>query len=207
MWRSSLVYGTTVTTFSYPTEAVVIDALEHWTHRSITVLMREVDLADLDPGQGSEKRPNNKIKRLEAVFEGVRDRAEGRNARRLQQLVLSLANTAASDPDHPPTWLATLEERLRVDGYELRQAVSGPGWKVTATYQLLPAGAAPAPIEPDLTALEAELEANGYSVALRHYTQAVRSYVAGELEAANGQLRSFLEDLFVELASARWLPR
>jgi hypothetical protein len=65
---------------------------------------------------------------------------------------------------------------------------------------LLPAGAAPAPLAPEITAFEDELDTRGYDVARKHYGQAVRNYVSGDLEAANGQLRDVLEDLFVAVA-------
>jgi hypothetical protein len=175
------------------------------------VLLRKADLTDVDPGEGTDRQPITRVKRLQRVFDGVRGREDDRDRRRLQQLVIEFLNDAAADPSRLPVWLDTLKERLLADEFELRRTITGPPGLsppydflppgiTKASYQLLPAGAAPAPTAPEITALEAALDDCGYQVAKSHYGQAVRSYVAGDLEAANGQLRSFLEDLFVELA-------
>jgi hypothetical protein len=53
----------------------------------------------------------------------------------------------------------------------------------------------PAPLAPELTALQQELNNLGLNVAATHYGQAVDNFTDGNFEASNGQLRSFLEDL------------
>jgi hypothetical protein len=50
------------------------------------------------------------------------------------------------------------------------------------------------------SSLESKLQKSGFKVALRHYQQAWENYVMGNWEAANAQLRSFLEALFDDLA-------
>lgn len=56
------------------------------------------------------------------------------------------------------------------------------------------------PLGPQISALERKLEQSGYDVARLHYAQAVSSYVAGELEGSNAQLRTTLESILVETA-------
>ena len=60
-------------TFSYPTEGQLIKAISNLTHSGIGTLLREADLADLDPGPGTEKRWINKKTRLQTVFADVRN--------------------------------------------------------------------------------------------------------------------------------------
>lgn len=198
-------------TFSYPTEAVLIDAISGLSHGDIGTLLRAADLADLDPGPGTEKRWINKQRRLQTVFDGVRGRSDKDDTRRLQRLVIQLLDTTSGKLSRLPGWFDALTERLLVDGYEVRQIkpqfgpTDEPPWEwssvdSTVSYRLLPIGTETVPLAPTISALEAELEDDQYEVAQSHYGQAVRCFIAGDLEAANGQLRSFLEDLFVQLA-------
>jgi hypothetical protein len=192
--------------FSHPTEGLLIRVLGGRSHGAIGTLLREVDLAQFDPGEGTSKQWINKDKRLKQVFDAARSNDSPSVRQAMLRLVVELVNRHAGDPDAAPDWLDELRERLLADGYELRQEiveVSG-GWPARrqARYRLLPAGAAPAPLAPAISALEAELAQRNYAVALRHYGQAVRNFTNHDLEAANGQLRSFLENLFVQLASA-----
>jgi hypothetical protein len=136
-------------------------------------------------------------------------RSKNEDAQRgVLDLVVELLDRKASDPDAPPQWLPQLRERLLADGYELHADVEDidpawPGWPRTrkAHYRLLPAGATVAPIAAEISALEIELTDRGFEVARTHYAQAVSNYTDGQLETTNGALRSFLESLFVTLAT------
>lgn len=100
------------------------------------------------------------------------------------------------------------------DGYELTwqiEDVMQPGnpfesafghRKVKTKYQAQPTDAGPVPLGSEITALEGELAARGYAVALNHYRQAVDNFRNHQHEAANSQLRTALEDLLVQLAEA-----
>lgn len=79
-----------------------------------------------------------------------------------------------------------LPQSLRVDGFE---------WDGSA---LVPTTPSPASLGPELTILEAKLQEYGFDVARRHYQQSYASFVDGRWEACNGQLRSFVENLFVQ---------
>ena len=52
----------------------------------------------------------------------------------------------------------------------------------------------------EITALESELAARGYTIALNHYRHAVDGLVNKKYESANGDLRAALEDLVTRLA-------
>jgi hypothetical protein len=80
-----------------------------------------------------------------------------------------------------------LLQSLRVDGFE---------WD---DRKLLPTTPTPAALGPELSQLELELGELGLRVAAQHYRQAHESFVASNWEAANGQLRSFMEDFLIEL--------
>ena len=56
------------------------------------------------------------------------------------------------------------------------------------------------PLAPEITALESELAARGYNVALNHYRHAVDGLVNKKYESANGDLRAAFEDLVTRLA-------
>jgi hypothetical protein len=50
--------------------------------------------------------------------------------------------------------------------------------------------------------LESLLQKHGFSISLGHLNQARQAYVRGSWAAANGQLRSFIEDLLMQMAKA-----
>jgi len=62
-------------------------------------------------------------------------------------------------------------------------------------FELLPTDAAPVPLAAEISALQAELAARGYSSTLNHYQQATVAFGQHNYEAANGQRRTTLEDL------------
>jgi hypothetical protein len=64
---------------------------------------------------------------------------------------------------------------------------------------IVPTMPGPAAIAPEISLVEHELAAHGLHVARRHYRQAVDSFVDNRLKASNGQLRSCLENLLIEL--------
>lgn len=189
---------------SQRTEGLLIRVLTGWTHGQIGTVLREVGLAQYDPGEGTSKQWINKDKRLKIVLDGARKQDEPSVRHAMLRLVVELANQSAFDPDDPPPWLGELKERLLADGYELQQDAqeTSDRWRTRrqARHRVLPAGAVPTPLAPAVNALEAELTRQSYVVALQHYQQAVRNFTNHELEAANGQLRSFLENLFIQLA-------
>ena len=88
-------------------------------------------------------------------------------------------------PDGAPT--EKLIRALRLDGFDWRDGA------------LAPTTPEPAELAAELSALELDLQELGLNVASVHYRQAHESFVAGNWEAANGQIRSFIENLLIEL--------
>ncbi len=65
--------------------------------------------------------------------------------------------------------------------------------------KLVPTTPEPVALAQELSQLERDLQELSLSVAAAHYRQAYESFVAGNWEAANGQVRSFVEDFFIEV--------
>jgi hypothetical protein len=98
-------------------------------------------------------------------------------------------------------FIEELREALRADGYELTWEIEEHPWGYEfIRCRLRPTDAAPVPLAPEASALEAELADRGYTDALNHYQQAVDSLLNHNYESANGQLRTALEDLVTRLA-------
>ena len=111
------------------------------------------------------------------------------------------------NPEDPPPWFGELRDALLADGYELTWEGAPPRTIGTSflargniRYKILPTDPAPVPLPRQITALEAELAARGYTIALNHYQQAVDGLTHGKYESANGDLRAALEDLVTCLA-------
>jgi hypothetical protein len=124
--------------------------------------------------------------------------------RALLKFIVLVLEKKVPDPDRPDdrVRLEDLREALLADGYELQSSLRpdaetpfGP-----FEFQLLPTDAAPVPLGPEISALESEMASQGYDVALRHYRQAVDNFANHQYEAANGQLRTTLEDLVTRIA-------
>ncbi len=90
---------------------------------------------------------------------------------------------------NPNPNLRPLIAALRVDGYELLDG------------RLVAAGAGSIPMTAEVSLLESRLRERQLAVAARHYRQAVDSFTDGRLEASNGQLRSCLENVLIELGA------
>jgi hypothetical protein len=85
-----------------------------------------------------------------------------------------------------PTFIG-FASALALDGFEVHEN------------ELIPTTSEPAILAPELTALEEQLQERGMTIAITHYRQACENFVRGNAEAANGQIRSFLENLFIAL--------
>lgn len=94
------------------------------------------------------------------------------------------------DNDYRRQHAAALVASLEVDGFEFRD------------HRLLATTPGPAALAPEISALEAEMQARDFAVAAQHYRQAVDTFTDGNFEAANGQLRAALEDLIPRVCNA-----
>jgi hypothetical protein len=80
-----------------------------------------------------------------------------------------------------------LRQSLRIDGFEWHDG------------KLVPTTPQPAALAEELSQLERDLQDLMLTVAAEHYRQAYESFTASNWEAANGRIRSFMEDLLIEL--------
>lgn len=77
---------------------------------------------------------------------------------------------------------------LEVDGYQFTNG------------HLIPTTPGPAALGAEVSALEAQLNDAGLNVASTHYRQACDNFADRNWESANGQIRSFLENLFLAMS-------
>ncbi|WP_457029296.1 hypothetical protein [Kitasatospora sp. P5_F3] len=106
-----------------------------------------------------------------------------------------------------------LRDALRADGYDLQwedptvRKDDGPFGRTEfdmgpVVYHICPTEAPGTEMAEEITALEAQLDAAGYDVALNHYKQAVDNLGHHNYEASNGALRPMLEAVILEVANA-----
>ena len=130
------------------------------------------------------ERCTNLIKNLESSISSIGTSNEKTILELLQRYVAPLDEQHLQNLPEIPGLLAG----LRLDGYEIQN------------HKIVPTTPEPAALAPQISALEAALIDRNVSVAARHYAQACDSLTAGNFEAANGQIRSYLENLFITLA-------
>lgn len=191
-------------TLSDPTLGILIEAAaDGLPGRDIkTLLMR----ADLYGWRDPEEYEDNKPGLLRSHLIAARDRAENGNAvahRDLLTFTRLVIERTVRDPRRPPAWFRELSEALLADGYELAWELEegdDPFGPATFRYQILPTDAAPVPLGPEISALEAELASRGYISVLGHYRDAVDGLINHKYGSANGDLRTALEDLVTHLA-------
>jgi hypothetical protein len=148
-------------------------------------------------------REDNKDELLRSRLIGAREAADAGDddARRaLLTFVEGLAQYLLSKSIFTPDWMDDLQERLHADGLNLDASVQRKAGRSQKRYQLLPTDPAPVSLPQEITALESELAARGYPIALNHYRHAVDGLVNKKYESANGDLRAALEDLVTRLA-------
>jgi hypothetical protein len=80
-----------------------------------------------------------------------------------------------------------LLQSLRIDGFEWHDG------------KLVPTTPQPAALAEELSQLERDMQDFMLNVAAEHYRQAHESFTASNWEAANGQIRPFMESLLIEL--------
>lgn len=186
---------------SDPTLGLITEAAadELSTSELKTLLMR-ADLWQFGEGKPAANKPE--IARNHIL--GARDHARSNGGKEAQQALLNftrlLLERATRNPLKIPEWLGDLREALLADGYEIRAFNQWDKMVSSSDYQILPTDAGPVPLNAEISALEAELRGRGYDEALNHYQQAVDAFARHDYEAANGQLRTALEDLVMRLA-------
>lgn len=145
------------------------------THAELQRLFLEYNLFYSDFTGGIDPRCN-------ALVTSLTQRSDADNA--ITTLIEYVLERGGSD--FGPT--ENLLRALRVDGLEWHDR------------KLVPTTPKPAELATELSQLELDLKDLGLTVASVHYRQAYESFVAGNSEAANGQIRSFMENLLIEVA-------
>ena len=148
---------------------------EQSSHAEISNLYFEFAVDDSDPGDG-----NNKLTRSRELVRAIE---AGRAEIAADEAFVDLANRVL-DREYARERHTALLASLAVDGFE---------WGADGLVPSMPIPAQPAP---EVSALETDLTNHELRVAATHYRQAIDNFVDGNFEAANGQLRSFLEALF-----------
>jgi len=131
----------------------------------------------------------NLLVRAHALVLGVWEHGANENESEASLREIAGRLLSAQGPEWWDDSLQALAAALSLDGLEYIEG------------HLLPSTAGAVAITPLISALEEALE-GGFPVAANHYRQAVDNYVDGNHEAANGQLRSFLESLFIQASNA-----
>jgi hypothetical protein len=174
----------TVPNLSNAAAAALVEVVaEAYSHSQLDLLFMRLEANDI--GFEDPDRRLNKLDRVRPVVEHLRFRDEEPDVISLLREVVEVKyKKRFFDPFGEP-WphLERLLEAMRVDGYDV------------IDHRLVATTPDPAAMGEEISLLERELEARGFDIALRHYQQAVNSYVDGRLEASNGQLRSFFDDL------------
>lgn len=111
------------------------------------------------------------------------------------RLLQELERRQAWDSIHEIAEAALANQYVRENAEGLLAALALDGFE-WGPDRLVPTNPGAAPLAPEITFLEQTLAARGLQVSAAHYRQAVDNFSDGNYEASNGQLRSFLEDLF-----------
>lgn len=192
---------------SDPTLGVLVDAGTQLAKSQLRTALMHADLYKY----GSQEENKDEIIRSRLL--GARDAAgEGDTGahRGLLAFAADLVQRTVKNPEHPPSWFGDLRDALLADGYELTFEGTPPfalpsgrpvfGIDSDIRYKIFPTDAAPVPLGETISALETELAARGYTIALNHYRQAVDGLTNHKFESANSDLRAALEDLVTCLA-------
>lgn len=148
----------------------------------------DISLLAIELGLDGEAVGSNRLERSMALVRAMEARGPAEESGAflldLAESQLTSANEWQLESDD---CIRALIRSLEVDGYAFQNG------------RLLPATPAPTALQEAISLLETDMEMLGLDVSLNHYQQAVENYVSGNWEAANAQVRSFLENLFVSL--------
>lgn len=167
------------------------------SHTQLGTLFMSVGVDRWDPG---EEKGINKEKRVQGVLKGLREADDEASAKAALELARRTAVAGAPSDGlwgaSPASWWQPLLDALAADGLEFDQ-----------NRKLLVPAVAEVSIAEERSLLELTLEERGWHDAATHYHQCAEGVGSRNWESANGQGRSFLEDLIpraaVELGGRR----
>ena len=154
---------------------------EYNSHAEIDLLAYEFGKEDAAVGSSKIARCVSFVKNLEIECE---KESEDRPIVEIIEKTLSILNECHFKNSE---FVSGLLASLRVDGLHFSNGA------------IIPTTPQPASLGPILSQLEQDLSSYELSVAARHYSQACENLAAGNFEAANGQVRSFLENVFITI--------
>lgn len=171
-------------TLSQRTLAELTRAAEQaYTHDDLDLLFMRLEISG--DGRLARTPTRSKVRRLGRAIELLSD--DDRELALVRDLIEDHYQGRVVDRGSASMHLLRLVEALQLDGFELIDE------RIVATTP------APAALAPEISLLEEELDARGFTAAAVHYRQAVDSFVDRREEASNGQLRSALEGVLLEL--------
>lgn len=189
---------------TYPDEAaaILIGEYENYGHSAIGTFLMKAGLSKYDPGRESPDGKNiNRPARLTTAIQKapneIREKA-------LRKLTVWLCEDKASE--EIPKWVEDLISVLREADLALHHEtteVQKNAWsEPTPSYswRLGPLGADEIPLTAQAGQLEQLLLSHSLDVAAEHYSQAFDNFKASNFESSNGQLRTALEEVLLELA-------
>lgn len=179
--------------FSSATAAAVVEIVaDAYSHGELDVLCMRLDAEGQDLPPNGER--GNKLQRVTNLVRYLRSKPRKNSGPDMLDLLKDLLEDRLGDhvftvggEAHPR--FQRLITSLRADGFEFKD-----GMVVKSTPD-------PASMATEMSALEQDLNDRGFDIARKHYRQAIDSHRSENLEASNGQLRSFLENLLIELAN------
>lgn len=178
--------------FSGATAAALIEIVANFSHGELDVIFIGLGAEGQDLLENGER--GNKLQRVSNVVTYLRHTPRKKTEPSLLDLVKEVLEErlgeyiyAADGSVHPR--YEKLIASLRADGFELKD-----GMVVRSTPD-------PAAMAPEMSALEQDLDDRGFTIALKHYRQSIDNHRSENLEASNGQLRSFLENLLIEVCA------
>lgn len=196
-------------TLSSPTLAVLIKIAIRRTTKEIHTSLLAADLDRFITGSSSKERL------VQTVLTNAR-RAAQSGDKDAHRGLLAFAKEQTSGFHHPDelepeALLFQLKDALLADGYDLRwddptiRTTNGPdSWTTVdrgpVVYHLRPTEAPGIEMTQEISALEAQLDAAGFQIALNHYKQALDNLNHHNYEASNGSLRPMLEDVTFRVA-------
>jgi hypothetical protein len=198
-------------TLSSPTLAVLTKIAVDRTRTEITTHLLAANLDCFSPGDRAFSKQALVQESLVNARRAAQDDDDKEAHRGLLAFAKEMTSVFRSPVRQPPeSLLFQLKEALLADGYDLQwddptiqqqdswghiEIDNGP-----VVYHLRPTEASGTEMAEDISALEAQLDAAGFDVALNHYRQALDNLNHHNYEASNAALRPMLEDVLLRVA-------
>jgi hypothetical protein len=165
--------------FGRRTVATLVEAIsDGMSHSDMTTMFMRVGVDEYD----NRGKSINKATRAQTVLRHLMLQDDGEDADRAAREIATEILNRAHGWGVRPTWLGPLETGLAADGLVFDPEIE----------QLLPESDG-VDIATERSILAQQLDGLGWTTAGEHYRQAVEGVASGNWEAANSQLRSFLE--------------